>query len=272
MEKGHSFHATLVIISIMGIALSCSNSETKLAKKRYEQAQKLYHANEFNNAKLILDSIIEYSQGKNEYHSLAKKLMNEISINEQKQNLVFLDSLLGEREIQLKTLKRYFMVDSIEGLPNRLVHFRQSANNSFNRTFIRPNLDENGTFFISSHYCGTTSIEHNQIKVYFDGNSALSEKIDYDDQLNRRYHDATYKWEIIQFRDGKDNGVVDFIAQNVDKPIKVQFLGRASYSIVMESFDKEAVRDSYEMSFIIKEILRIKKEKENAIKLLKQYE
>lgn len=250
----------------------CRNRQIKQSKNQYEQAMTLFKAKEFNGAKIILDSVIEHSDKKHEIYLKAERLLEQIKISEQKQNLVFLDSLMFEKESQIKTLKRFFVADSIEGLATRLVHFRQKEQNSFNRSFIKPNLDENGTFFLSSQYCGVSSVEHTQIKVYFDGNAVLSEKIDYDDNLNRRYGDAAYKWEIIQFKDGRDNGIVDFIVQNFDKPLKVQFIGKTSLFIVMESYDKEAIRDSYEMSFLIREIARIKREKENSLKIIKELE
>ncbi len=75
---------------------------------------------------------------------------------------------------------------------------------------------------------------------------------------------------MVNYKDGADNGIIDFIAQNVDKPLKVHFMGKGNYYIVMEKFDKEAISDGYEISFVLKDIAKIKKEISNVREELKR--
>jgi hypothetical protein len=244
--------------------ISCGQSNTQLAKKHFELAKKYYGDKQFNQAKLELDTILTNHKDEIELHTRAKDLMRTINIDEQNQNLLFLDSLLSEKQAQLAPLMKNFATEQIDGLPTLLVHKFQKTTNSYNRTFIKPNLDVDGNYFISSQYCGNPAIEHTQIKVSVGDDAVNTEDIAFDDFYNHRFSDAAFHWEIVQYKDGKDNGVVDFIAKNYNKPIKVLFVGKRSYAIIMETYDKEAIRDSYEISFILKEIARIKKEKENA--------
>jgi hypothetical protein len=257
----------LVIIGLT-LAVSCGPSSGKRAQTHLSQAERYYQAKQFNEAKLELDTVMEKYPSEIKQFTLAKDLMRKINIEEQNQNIVFLDSMLEIKQKELEPLLKNFDTQEIEGLPANLVHKRQKTTNSFNRTYIKPVLDIDGNYYIVSHYCGQSTIEHNQIKVYLAGNAVTSEAVEFDESQNRRFNDAVYRWEIVQYKDGKDNGVIDFIAQNHDKPIKAQFIGKTSHYIVLETFDKEAIRDSYEISFILKEIARINTEKANAQKAL----
>ena len=112
------------------------------------------------------------------------------------------------------------------GAKTLLIHKRQRPENSFNRSYISAQLNTEGEFFISSRYVGEEHIYHKQIKVYDKESKILSEEIEKDDFQNRHFDDGEFKWEVVQYKDGKDNGVVDFIASNVDKPLKVEFIGK----------------------------------------------
>ncbi len=60
------------------------------------------------------------------------------------------------------------------------------------------------------------------------------------------------KWEKVTYRDGKDNGVIDFIANNTDRRLKAVFLGKEYYYIILEDYDKIAVKDALALSKALK--------------------
>jgi len=257
---------SLLLLSV--ILFSCGPSDEEIAADAFNRAQKLYTEKKFNDTKLLLDSIIENLPGQIEYVTRSEDLLRQIKIAEQEHNLEFLDSMLVVKKEELKPLMKNFTESDEYGSKTILIHKRQKPENSYSRTFVRAHLYLDGTFFITSNYSGDHYIYHDQIKVYYSGNSAMTEKIEYDGFLNRRFEDGGTYWEIVSYKDGKDNGVIDFIAANYDKPLKVQFRGKKYYYIVMEKFDKEAVRDANEISVVLKEITRIKKEIKNVKKQL----
>lgn len=261
----------IILLSLLtaSILFSCGPSEEEIAKLRFEQAENLYTSNDFNNAKLILDTIIEEQANIIEFYTRAKDLLRTIKIEEQKNNLEFLDSLLLEKEKELKPLMKNFIIEK-EYQRKILIHKRQKTTNSYNRTYLKSHLYMNGEFYISSHYCGESNINHNQIKVYNKGKSTISEEIPYDSLNNRHFDDGGLYWEIVNYKDGKDNGVVDFISQNYNLPLKVMYFGKKNYYILLEKFDKEAIRDGYEISFILKEVNKLKQEISNSKEELKR--
>ncbi len=256
------------LLFISAFLFSCGPSEEEIAADAFKRAQKLYTEKNFNDTKLLLDSIIENMPGQVEYVTKSHDLLRTITIAEQEHNLEFLDSLLVEKQEQLKPMMKNFIKSDEYGSKTILIHKRQKPENSYNRTFIRAHLDMDGNFYISSRYSGDHYIYHDQIKVYYSGSSAMTEEIPDDGFDNRRYEDGGTYWEIVNYKDGKDNGVIDFIAANWNKSLKVQYRGKKYYYIVMEKFDKEAIRDANEIAVVLKEIKRIKDEIKNVKKQL----
>ncbi|WP_430810195.1 MULTISPECIES: hypothetical protein [unclassified Carboxylicivirga] len=247
---------TLIIFT----ATACGPNKEELAREKLERAEQLFAGKKFNDAKLEIDSIEELYPGQIEFITRGQDLLRQIRIEEQKQSMAFLDSMLHLKEAELNPLMKNFIISDDYGKKKILIHKRQKPENSYARTYLRAHLDLEGNFYISSRYTGTERIYHDQIKVYFSGNNVLSEVVPEDGFNNRHFEDGENHWEVINFKDGKDNGVIDFIASNADQSLKVQFRGKKYYYIVMEKFDKEAIRDGYEISFVLKEIQHIKDE------------
>jgi hypothetical protein len=217
-----------------------------------------------------LDSVIHEFRDLTEEVAFAKRTLESINLLEQERNLKYLDSMIVVKEEELEPLMKNFIESDEYGSCPILIHRRQRPENSYNRSFIRAYLNKKGKFYISSRYYGTNWIRHNQIKVYHAGESVTSRVVVEDGIKNRRFEDGDDKWEIVNYQDGADNGIIDFIASNADKPLKVQFIGKEYYYIVMERFDKEAIRDGYETSFVLRELAGLRKEKEVVMKQIRR--
>ena len=259
---------TFVLIAM--IVSACGPDRAELAKAKFNKATRLFADKKFNETKLVLDSIQELFPNQIEYITKSNNLLRTITIAEQKQSLAFLDTMLASKEAELKPLMKNFIVSSDYGAEKILIHKRQKTENSYDRIYLRAHLNLEGEFYISSRYTGTTRLYHNQIKVYFGKKHALSEVIDEDGRNNRHFEVGENHWEIVKYKNGKDNGVIDFIANNRNESLKVQFRGRKYHYILMEKFDKEAIHDGYEISFVLKEIKKIKEEKEKVKRELRQ--
>ncbi len=253
----------LITILLIGMVYACGPSQEKLAQEKYNRASAYFEKGLYNDAKLVIDTILSDYSKDIEYTVRAEDMLRKIKIDEQKRNLVFLDSTLQEQEKVLAKLKKNFIISNDYGSKEVWIHKRQQPKNSYQRTYLKANLDSKGNFYISSHFSGDHYIKHNQIKVYNNGQSVLSEKIPEDGFNNRRFEDGGFYWEVVKYKDGKDNGIVDFISQNVAQPLKAVFIGKEHSYIVLEKYDKEAIRDAYEISFVLKEITQIKQQIDN---------
>ena len=257
----------VLLLPIMGV--SCGPSAEEQAGEKLQEAEMLRDSGKFNLARLKLDTLMRQYGDLTEKVADAKRLLADISIKEKKRNLAYLDSMIAVKEKELEPLMRNFIRSDEYGARPILIHKRQRPENSYNRTFIRAHLNPDGEFYISSRYFGDRWIHHNQIKVYNAGASVTSETVPEDGFNNRRFEDGGNKWEIVNYVDGADNGIINFIATNADQPLKVQFIGEGYYYIVMEKFDKEAIRDGYETSFVLRELAGLRKEREKVVRELK---
>lgn len=263
-------HRIASLSLLLMVMVACGPSRQEQAQTRLAEIEQLRDAGNFNLARLKVDTLVRSFSDQQEQVTQANLIMNEISILEQKRNLAFLDSMQAVQEALLEPMMKNFIISDEYGTEKILIHKRQKPENSYNRTFLRAHLNEAGEFYISSRYHGDQWIYHQQIKVYNQDQSVLSEVIPEDGFDNRRFEDQGAKWEIVNYKNGKDNGVIDYIAAHWKEPLKVQFIGKRYFYILMEQFDKEAIRDGYEISFVLKELNRIKAEKEKVNQALRK--
>lgn len=251
-----------IIVFILFILNACGEKKTpkQMAEEHLQKAENLLSAENFTDAKLQIDSIKSLYPNQKSTINKGIVLLNSVELEEQYKSLAYLDSVMQLREKQFVDLKKDFVLTkgSMAKKSGRYVHKRQQVKNSYKRSFIKAYLDEKGTFYINSKYAGSTYIYHDQIKVYDQGLFAETNAVKEDGIENRRYEDGEMKWETVNYRKGTDNGVVSFIVNNFDKRLKVQFKGKKSHYIVMEKFDKEAVRDAYLLSLLLLENKQLK--------------
>lgn len=260
-----------VFITLMS---SCGPSDEELAQKKLDYAIELLDSNQFNKAKLVIDTLSDEYPGQNEKIEEGRKLLNRVELKEQMSSLAFYDSMLIIRKKDFAELKKNFVFKPGpgKGYVGTYVHKRQQVSNSYNRTFIKAVVDENGDFFINSKYHGNSYIKHDAVKIYDQG--IFAETLPVPEGINnRRFEDGKEKWESVNYKDDFDNGAAMFIVNNTDKRLKAMFKGGKPYYIVLEQFDKDAVKYAYGLSEVITEMRQLEisiKTTEERIKELKK--
>jgi hypothetical protein len=187
----------------------------------------------------------------------AKNMMTEINFE-----------LLHRKETALDTIKALiaqlensFVKEKTEfDRFTKYIHKRQTLQGSLIRSFIQIHLDERGDLFLSSNYHGKSSINHYGLRVYDADISAKTDSIPVGDSNNHQSDFMEYKWEKVSYRNGKDNGVIEFIANHADRKLKAVFLGKGQFYIILEEFDKKAVKDAVALSKAIKSKSELEKE------------
>jgi hypothetical protein len=101
---------------------------------------------------------------------------------------------------------------------------------------------------LSSNYHGQNSINHVGLRVYDGELSAKTDSVQLGDPNNHQSDFMEYKWEKVSYRNGKDNGVIQFIADHADRNLKAVFLGKGQFYIILEDYDKIAVKDALSLS------------------------
>jgi len=233
------------VIIITVIFVACGPSDEDKARTKMNLAKSLLEKQDTTNALIQLDSIQKLYPEAIYSVNAAKNLISEISFDLLQRKETELDSL----EVKIGTLEKSFVKEKTQfDRYEQYIHKQQTFKRAWDRSYIQIHLDERGELYLSSNYHGEKWLNHTGLRVYDQGEDAKTETIPIDDVNNHRSDFMETKWEKVSYRNGKDNGVTEFIAQNVDRRLKAVFLGDEYYYIILETYDKEAVRDALALS------------------------
>jgi hypothetical protein len=236
---------------------ACGPSDEDKARTKLNFAKVLLEKQDTTAALLQLDSILKLFPKAPYSLNAAKNLMTEINFE-----------LLHRREAELDTIKlriavleNSFVKEKTEfDRYTQYIHKRQTFQRAWNRSFIQVHLDERGELYLSSNYHGKNPINHVGLRVYDGGDDAKTDSIPLGDPNNHQSDFMEFKWEKVSYRNGKDNGVIEFIANHANRRLKAVFLGKGQYYIILEEFDKVAVKDALALSKAIKSKNELEKE------------
>jgi hypothetical protein len=182
-----------------------------------------------------------------------KKINSEILFRKQDQfdKLVEIIAVLEKSFVTEKTEYDRF---------TQYIHKMQNFDRRWNKSFIQLHLDERGELYISSNYYGEQWLNHIGIRVYDGVFQAKTDSVQLTDPNNHHSEFMNTYWEKVSYKNGKDNGVIQFIADNADRNLKAVFLGKRMYFIVLEAYDKQAIKDALELSNALKHRIQLEKE------------
>lgn len=237
-----------IILLAVVFLFSCGKSEKKKAAESILKAQELYANGDTMQALLQLDTVkIRYKAAIQEMASadqFRKKIYGDIFYRKQDE----LDSLMTDVE----KLTKEFVTEKTEfDRYTQYIHKRQQFKRRWNKSFMQVHLDERGDIYLSSNYYGDQWLEHTGMRVYDGDIQAKTKKVSLDNVLNHRSDFLETKWEKVSYRDGTDNGVIQFIADHADRNLKAVFLGKRYFYIILEEYDKQAVKDALSLSKLL---------------------
>lgn len=257
--KGYSIFYWSLLLLLIG---SCKPSDEEKAGIRLNNARALLEQGDTLNALLQIDSISLYPEAKYAANA-AKNLAAEINFSLLKQKEVELDS------VNAKIARLELAFDKEKTAYDRYVqyiHKKQNQQNALGRSFIKVHLDERGTLYLSSNYFGKSLLNHYALRVYDGDISAKTDSIPVGSQENHQSDFLDFKWEKVLYTNGKDNGVIQFIALNADRKLKAVFIGRQQQFFELASWDKQAVKDAVMLSELLQQKLQV----QQAVRMLEK--
>ena len=241
---------------------SCSNVEKKAGEK-LRAAREAFQRGDYSEAKMQIDSIKILYPKAFETRREGIGLMQQVELKEQEKTLVYLDSMLQDKQKEVDALKKNytFEKDAEYQRTGNYLHPSQVIEKNLHRSYLRFQVDETGVMSMTSIYCGPHNIHHLAVKVTApDGSFAETpaSKDSYETaDLGEKIEKADYKL-------GEDGNVIAFLNLNKDKNIRVNYLGERSYATVMTPNDRKAVAAVYELAQLLSSITEIKREMEEA--------
>lgn len=242
--------------------LSCENVEKK-ASEKLQTARAAFERGDFSEAKMQIDSIKILYPKAFEARWEGIGLMQQVELKEQEKTLVYLDSLLQQKQGELDALKGRFTLEKdaeYQQIGNYL-HPSQVIEKNLHRSYLRFQVNETGQMSMTSIYCGPSNIHHVGIKVVAPDGSFAETPASKDSYETT---DLGEKIEKADFKIGEDGNVIGFLYLNKDKNIKVNYQGERPYSTTMSPADRQALAGVYELAQILSSITQIKKEMEEA--------
>jgi hypothetical protein len=239
------------------IFVACGPSDEEKARAKMNYAKVLLEKQDTALAMLHLDSIALLFPKAPYSVNAAKNMMTEINFELLHKKETALDTI----NTRIAELENAFVKEKTEfDRFTQYIHKRQTFQRAWNRSYIRIHLDERGDLYLSSNYHGKNSINHYGLRVYDADISAKTDSVPVGDANNHQSDFMEFKWEKVTYRNGKDNGVIEFIANNTDRKLKAVFLGKGQNYIILEEFDKTAVKEALALSQAIKSKSELEKE------------
>lgn len=251
------FSGFILIVLVVLTGLGCGPNDEEKARLRMNYAQTLLERQDTVAALLQLDSISMLYPKAMYSANAAKNLSKQINFELLQVRENEMDSL----QAKIAALEQSFVTEKTEfDRYTQYIHKRQTFERAWNRSYIQIHLDERGDLYLSSNYHGKNWLNHYGLRVYDGGDAARTDSIPVGDADNHRSDFMEAKWEKVSYRNGKDNGVIEFIAQNTERNLKAVFLGKEYYYIILETYDKEAVKDALVLSQAIQKRNRLNAE------------
>lgn len=246
----------LVLMFVSGL-FSCGKSYKEKAAEKLAQAVATCEQGDSILALSQLDSVMfmfpEAVEVTGKAEDFGKKINSEILFRKQDQY----DRLAA----RIATLEKSFITEKTEyDRYIQYIHKMQNFDRRWNKSFIQLHLDERGELYISSNYYGEQWLNHVGIRVYEGVFQAKTDSVQLTDPNNHHSEFMNTHWEKVSYKNGKDNGVIQFIADNAHRNLKAVFLGKRMYFIVLEPYDKQAVKDALELSNALKYKIQLEKD------------
>lgn len=246
----------LILASVLLLSISCSDNGKKAAEALYNEAQSAYDAGQYNDAKVLLDSIDHNYRKCIDVRKLAQVLMYKINLEIEKNNNIETAKLLEETSTKINEItQKYFTFEKSEyDELGRYIYNGTEVEKNVQRSYIHAAVDEYGVTQLISTYSGGKDINHTALRIIAsNGESILTETIPYNDGSNYKYVIDGTHYESVTYKGEKDNGALAFVASHADdKGLKAVLIGEnKEFPVTISAKEREALAISFELGVIL---------------------
>ena len=241
--------------------LAGCNNDSKRAGELFQRAELSFASGNYNLAKLQIDSIRTLYPKAVDVRKAGVRLMQQVDLHEQRKTLAYLDSMMQVKQAALDSIKDRFVLEKDTAYQEIGNYFypTQVVEKNIGRSFLRAQVNELGEMLLTSIYCAGGSIHHTAVKVSTDGDlfaqTAPSPDSYETTDLGEHIEKADYKLK-------QDGGVIEFIALNPDKSLRVDFMGDRTYTTQLTKADKQAAGAILKLAEVLDSIAQVKHDME----------
>ena len=252
----------LSAILALSLLAGCGDGGEKEAQVRLQKAEAALQQDNFSEAKLQIDSIKMLYPKAFEARKQGIKLMQQVDLKEQQKTLVYLDSMMQVKQLQLDSIKGRFVFEKDTAYQDigNWFYPTQVVEKNVGRSFLRAHVNELGEMSLTSIYCAGGTLNHTSVKVSV-GDTFAETPMAKDSytttDLGRTIEKADYKL-------GEDGGVAGFIVANADKNIQLTFIGDKTWRTAMQKTDRQAFVELTDLARILSGMEEIRKQQKEA--------
>ena len=245
---------TVLFVAAALLMFSCVSNVEDPAEDLLSRARKEYEGGNYNNTRMLIDSIRIVSPKAYKTLREAEKLRREAMIKENERNVAFFEDELRSLIAVRDSIAAGFEFNYDKRFQNKgyyTVSSQAMSQNAYNN-FLRASVHEDGTMYLTSFYRGR-SIRHKCVKLSSGETYVSCDK----PFMERNYKDLGLNNERRDYKYGEDGGMVDFIA-NANGTVEVELSGangKANYTL--RATDIEAIRRCLELSQAINAVKQV---------------
>ena len=151
------------LVALFALLLAaCDDGGEKKAQLHLQKAETALKQENFNEAKLQIDSIRILYPKAFEARKQGIRLMQQVDLKEQQKSLVYLDSMMQVKQAQLDSIKGNFVLEKDTAYQEVGNYFypTQTVEKNIGRSFLRGQVNEQGEMSITSIYCAGGKLHH----------------------------------------------------------------------------------------------------------------
>ena len=261
----------IVCFSLCALLLvACAPSDTEQAQVLVQQAQTLVNNGQWRQARIVLDSVHATYPREVAQRRLAKALGDSITYLEAQSTLAYADSmqppLLEQSDKLLKQFK-YEKETQYED-KGRYVHRLLHTNSNTARNFLQAYVRDDRQTIVKSYYYGSYQVNQQQVTL-----SAQGEEVHFSGS-NHAFEVEGWH-EIMTLEDENALQLLNFISAHHSNRVRVHGAGLKpthTWVYYLNDKEKEALSATYQLGFLMKDIMRLEQMANTARNQIAHYE
>lgn len=246
-----------------GLSLAnCADNVEQQAQPYLDRARQSFENNQYNLARLQLDSIKELYPKAFEARRKAQTLLLHVDLAETQRGRHYIDSLLTLSRTNAGTLTPRLYLDKDPKYQDVGLYYasQHRIERNVGRTFMRPQADEKGAFTLVIFNRGRDIKPHALRFTAPDGTFA-----EVTSPKSHVWNDASGRTERLDFVPSPTESIASFVELHADKTVRVELIGeKGKTAIPFTKTDKQALFDASQLATLLHTVGELEKELQEA--------
>ncbi len=252
------------------LIVGCAPSDTERAQMLVQEAQALVDNGQWRQARIVMDSLHATYPREVAQRRVAKALGDSITYLEAQRTLAYADSMLPPLLEQSDKVLKQFKYEKDEQYEDkgRYVHRLLNTGSNTARNFLQAYVRDDRQTIVKSYYYGSHQVNQQHVTL-----SAQGEELRFSGS-NHAFEVEGWH-EIMTLEDESALQLLNFISAHYSDRVRVHGAGikpTHTWVYYLNDKEKEALSATYQLGFLMKDILRLEQMGNTARNQIAHYE